>query len=265
MAIITLTTDLGIRDNYVASLKASILTQNEDVNIIDISHNIECFNINQATHVLKTCFKNFPKNTVHIITVDDELNSKNEHLLAFYNQQYFLCADNGFFNLFFDVFRPDKLFQITVDQKSDILTFPSKEILSIAACHLSRGGTPEIIGKEINDYNFDSTSIKPVIDKNSIRCIVIYIDNYGNVVTNIQKQLFQTTVGDKKFKIFHGSDNDSINKISQVYNDVSIAEKLAIFDMNDYLQIAINKGNASTLLGLKVFDIIRVEISQWKL
>ena len=113
MAIITLTTDLGIRDNYVASLKASILTQNKDVNIIDISHSVECFNINQATHVLKTCFKNFPKNTVHVITVDDELNSKNEHLLAFYNQQYFLCADNGFFNLFFDVFRPDKLFQIT--------------------------------------------------------------------------------------------------------------------------------------------------------
>ena len=261
MAIITLTTDLGIRDNYVASLKASILTQNEDVKIIDISHNIECFNINQATHVLKTCFKNFPKNTVHIITVDDELNSSNEHLLAFYNQQYFLCADNGFFNLFFDVFRPDKLFQITVDQKSDILTFASREILSIAACHLSRGGTPEIIGKEINNYNFDSTSIKPVIDKNSIRCTVIYIDNYGNVVTNIQKQLFQTTVGDQKFKIFHGSDSDSINKISQVYNDVSIAEKLAIFDMNDYLQIAINKGNASSLLGLKVFDIIRIEIS----
>ena len=261
MAIITLTTDLGIRDNYVASLKASILTQNEDVNIIDISHNIECFNINQATHVLKTCFKNFPKNTVHIITVDDELNSKNEHLLAFYNQQYFLCADNGFFNLFFDVFRPDKLFQITVDQMSDVLTFPSREILSIAACHLSRGGTPEIIGKEINNYNFDSTSIKPVIDKNSIRCTVIYIDNYGNVVTNIQKQLFQNTVTDKKFKIFHGSDTESINKISQVYNDVSIAEKLAIFDMNNYLQIAINKGNASSLLGLKVFDIIRIEIS----
>ena len=261
MAIITLTTDLGIRDNYVASLKASILTQNKDVNIIDISHNVECFNINQATHVLKTCFKNFPKNTVHIITVDDELNSKNEHLLAFYNQQYFLCADNGFFNLFFDVFRPDKLFQNTVDQKSDILTFASREILSIAACHLSRGWTPEIIGKEINNYNFDSTSIKPVIDKNSIRCTVIYIDNYGNVVTNIQKKLFQNTVGDKKFKIFHGSDTDSINKISQVYNDVSIAEKLAIFEMKDYLQIAINKGNASSLLGLKVFDIIRIEIS----
>lgn len=261
MAIITLTTDLGTRDNYVASLKASILTQNKDVNIIDISHNVECFNINQATHILKTCFKNFPKNTVHVITVDDELNSKNEHLLAFYNQQYFLCADNGFFNLFFDVFRPDKLFQITVDQKSDILTFASREVLSIVACHLSRGGTPEIIGKEINNYNFDSTSIKPVIDKNSIRCTVIYIDNYGNVVTNIQKKLFQNTVGDKKFKIFHGSDTDSINKISQVYNDVSIAEKLAIFDMNDYLQIAINKGNASSLLGLKVFDIIRIEIS----
>ena len=149
-------------------------------------------------------------------------------MLAFYNQQYFLCADNGFFNLFFDVFRPDKLFQITVDQKSDILTFASREVLSIAACHLSRGGTPEIIGKEINNYNFESTSIKPVIDKNSIRCTVIYIDNYGNVVTNIQKKLFQNTVGDKKFKIFHGSDTDSIIKISQVYNDVSIAEKLTI-------------------------------------
>ena len=61
MAIITLTTDLGIKDNYVASLKASILTQNEDVNIIDISHDIECFNINQATHVLKTCLKIFQK------------------------------------------------------------------------------------------------------------------------------------------------------------------------------------------------------------
>ena len=246
MAIITLTTDLGIKDNYVASLKATILTQNEDVNIIDISHNIESFNINQATHVVKTCFKNFPKNTIHIITVDDELNSKNEHLLAFYNQQYFLCADNGFFNLFFDVFRPDKLFQITVDQKSDILTFASREILSIAACHLSRGGTPEIIGKEINNYNFDSTSVKPVIDKNSIRCTVIYIDNYGNVVTNIQKQLFQATVGDKKFKIFHGSDTDSINKISQVYKDVSIAEKY-LWAGADHLSISTICMNPFTL------------------
>ena len=259
MPIITLTTDLGNKDNYVASLKASILSQLNDIKIVDISHSIECFNINQAVHVLKTCFKNFPKNTVHIVAVDDELDSTNEHMLAISHGHYFLCADNGFFSLFFDVFKPDKLFQINIDQKSDVMTFASREVLSIAACHICRGGTAEIIGTEVKNYNFNNQNLNPFIDKNSIKCTVIYIDNYGNVITNIQKKKFNEIIGDKKFKIFHGGDEESIEKLCTSYKDVPTAEKLAIFDMNNYLQIAINKGNASTLLGLQVYDTIRIE------
>ena len=99
MAIITLTTDLGAKDNYLGSVKGAIYSQLEDVKIVDITNTITSFNIQEAAFVLRNCYKDFPKGTVHIVSVDDELSAQNEHLAIEINGHYFIGADNGLFSL----------------------------------------------------------------------------------------------------------------------------------------------------------------------
>ncbi|MEE2931526.1 MAG: SAM-dependent chlorinase/fluorinase [Bacteroidota bacterium] len=259
MAIITLTTDLGNKDHYVASLKAVILSENPDVTIIDISHDIEPFNIQQASHVLKNCYQDFPQGSIHIIGVDDELSLENEHLAVELNGHFFIGADNGLFSLLLNELHPDKIVQLSITQKSNSLTFATKDILAIAACHIARGGTLEIIGKVIDQFHVKKQELKPVIEKDLIKGLVVHIDNYGNANTNISKSLFNQLKKDRDFTILFGREDEIIKKIRDKYKEVPIAEKLAIFNNNDMLQIAINQGRANKLLGLKFHNIIRIE------
>ena len=99
MQIITLTTDLGIKDSYIASVKGAIYSQLQDIVLVDITNNINPFNIQQAAFVLRNCYKDFPDGTIHIISVDDELSIENEHLLVKSNDHYFIGSDNGLFPL----------------------------------------------------------------------------------------------------------------------------------------------------------------------
>ena len=259
MAIITLTTDLGNKDHYVASLKALILSENPDATIIDISHNIEPFNIQQASYILRNCYQNFPKGSIHIIGVDDELSLNNEHVAVELNGHFFIGADNGLFSLLINEVRPDKIVQLNITQKTNVLTFPTKDILAIAACHIARGGTLEIIGKTVEDFDVKKQDLKPVIEKNLIKGLIVYVDNYGNANTNISKSLFNQEIKDREFIILFGREDEVIRKIRNKYKEVPIAEKLAIFNNNNMLQIAINQGRANKLLGLKFHDIIRIE------
>ena len=117
----------------------------------------------------------------------------------------------------------------------------------------------EIIGKPLKDFSNKKNILFPVIENNIIRGVVTYIDNYGNAITNIKKETFIKTIRDKEFNILFGRENDGIINISNKYKDVDLAEKLAIFNSNNFLQISINQGKASSLLGLKYFDVIRIE------
>ena len=111
MAIITLTTDLGTKDNYVALLKAALLTENPDIKIIDISHEIEPFNIQEAAYIIRNCYKEFPLGSIHIITVDDELSLDNEHVAVKVNGHFFISADNGIFSLLLTEIKPEEIVQ----------------------------------------------------------------------------------------------------------------------------------------------------------
>ena len=117
----------------------------------------------------------------------------------------------------------------------------------------------EIIGMPLLDFNTKKNILLPVIENNIIRGVVTYIDNYGNAITNIKKEVFINNIKDKEFNILFGRENDGIIKISNKYKDVVLAEKLALFNSNNFLQISINQGKASSLLGLKFFDVIRIE------
>ena len=259
MSIITLTTDLGTKDHYLASLKAAIYSQSEEVKIIDITHEINHFNILQAGLTVKNCFKYFPKNTIHIIAIDDELSIENDHVAVYAHGHYFIAADNGLFSIILDDFKADKIVSLNINQKTDFLTFASRDIFATAACHIARGGTLEIIGKEVDDFRVKKHVLNPVIESNIIKGIVTNIDNYGNAITNINLSTFENIRRSRHFSILFGREDEEIKKISTKYKEVEIAEKLAIFNSNNLLQISINQGNANSLLGLKFYDTIRVE------
>ena len=265
MPIITLTTDLGLKDHYVASVKGAILSQIPDINIVDITHNIDAFNISQTAYVIRNCYKNFPAGSIHILGVDAELSIDNSHLAVFAGGHYFIGTDNGTFPLLFDELKAEKIVQLNISQNTDSLTFPIKDVFVIAACHIARGGTLEIIGKEIAAFKEIKSELKPVtehdINTNNdiIKGAVVYIDTYGNTTTKISKDLFEQVRKGRDFVILFGRENERISKLREKYKDANKGEKLAIFSVNGMLEIAQNKGRATDLLGLKIHDYVRIE------
>ena len=107
MSIITLTTDFGTKDHFVAKIKAAIISDSPETNIVDISHKISPFNIMEAAYVIENSYKHFPEKTIHIIGVDSEKNPENKHLVVKLNQQYFICADNGIMSIVCNKLNPD--------------------------------------------------------------------------------------------------------------------------------------------------------------
>lgn len=257
MAIITLTTDLGIKDHYVGVLKGSLLQQCPDVTIVDITHQIPTYDILKAAFTIKNCYADFPKGTIHLVGVNPEITSTTPYLVAKHQDYYFIGADNGVFSLIFDE-KPDQLFELNIALNPDDLTFPTKDIFSKAACHLAKGGTLEMIGKPIENW-VEKAFFRAVSVGNIIKGMAIHIDHYGNIITNIDETFFKAFGEGREFTIeFRGGDYD-INTISQFYSDQAEGEKLALFSSSGLLEIAMNKGNASRLLGIKESDTIRVE------
>ncbi len=261
MAIITLTTDWGSKDHYLAGVKGSLLKAIPNANIIDISHEIPPFDTYQASFVIRNCYKSFPANTIHIIGVNSESSIETPHVVLRYDNQYFIGSDNGIFSLIFDD-EPSKIIEIDIIQDTDKFTFSTKDVFVKVAQHLADG-------KLIDDLGFPKDSLKklmsfePVIEnidegETAIIGKVIYLDRYENAIVNIRHELFESTGKGRPFTISFNSFSNAITKISTSYGDVAVSDMLALFDSNNLLEIAINQGNAGSLLGLKIDTKVRV-------
>src|SRR6476659_4964141 len=246
MAIITLTTDLGYKDFYQAALKGSILNTLPNVNIIDITHEIQAFNISRAAFILKNSFIYFPKGTVHLIGIDTVYIANNKYLALKYIDHFFVGSDNGIFSLIFDE-APQEIVEIDIMQDLKFLHFPLADIFVKAACHLANGGKLNQIGIPTEEIE-ERMNLHPVIDKNQIKGSVIFIDSFENVITNVTKDLFTRVQDGRKFTLSFKR-NETINQLSWHYDEVPDGEKLCLFGISDHLEIAINKGKASGLLG----------------
>jgi S-adenosyl-L-methionine hydrolase (adenosine-forming) len=259
MSIITLTTDLGNIDHYVATIKAAIFRQLPDTNIVDISHNVPPFNIRHAAFVVKNSYQEFPQGTIHIIGVNAESDSNAPHLAVYANGHYFIGAENGMFSLILDV-KPDKIVELNLSKDSDNQNFPTKDVFAKAACHISRGGTLELIGKVKSNFDAQTSNLEAWFDKNVIKGGVMHIDNYGNAITNIKQELFNRVAKERRFSIYVGNrEHYTITKIRRKYNQVELGEAVAIFISTKLLSISINQGSAAALMGLSLNDIIRIE------
>ena len=273
MSLITLTTDFGTKDHFVGAVKGAIYSELNDARIVDISHQISPFNITQTAYILKNAYKNFPKGSIHIVGVDSELSIENKHIALLLDEHYFICPDNGIISMIASEIKPEKMVEITI-HNAIVSSFNVLDIFVKVACHIARGGTLEVIGKRISDFK-QLKEVHPFIneEKNQIIGSVIYIDNYGNVISNITKKLFQQIGKGRSFevearsykfdKIFQKY-NEGIDYETPIENRQDDGKKLAIFNSANYLEIAIYKSNlktvggASTLLGLKYRDTITV-------
>ncbi len=257
MSIITLTTDLGLKDYYVAGIKGHILSQLPNATIVDVSHEIPPFNISVAAFCLKNCYQHFPEGSIHILGVSPEADEYTRHLIIKHKGHYFIGADNGMFSLLFDD-KPSEIFNLNIIPEEDRRTFPTKDVFVQAACHIGRGGTMELIGTRVEEIA-ERTNFQPVIEEDVIRGMAMYIDSYGNVTTNITKSLFQLVGKNRDFSIVFRRADYNIDELKFNYSEVPEGEKLALFSTNNHLEIAINKGNASKLFGIKLSDTIRIE------
>ncbi|MDB5152103.1 MAG: hypothetical protein JWR54_854 [Mucilaginibacter sp.] len=256
MAIITLTTDLGDKDIYQAALKGSILKLLPEVNIVDITHSVAAFNVQQAAFILKNSFYYFPDATVHLIGIDTVYKTDTKYLAVSYKNHYFVGSDNGIFSLMFDS-DPDEIVEINIMQDLKFLHFPLADIFVKAACHLASGGKLSEIGLPVTSIE-KKMNLQPVIEKNVIKGAVIYIDSFQNVITNITKEFFNKVQQGRRFVLYFKR-NETINQLSWHYNEVPEGEKLCLFGISDHLEIAINKGNASGLLGLNLGDSVIID------
>lgn len=274
MAIITLTTDFGLKDHFVAVLKGSIYSELPDAKIVDISHDIIPFNIQECAYILENTYKSFPKGTIHIVGVDSEATPENKHVAALINGHFFISANTGVIGLITSEMTPEKVVEINLPD-SIANSFPVLNVFVQVACHIARGGTLEIVGKPLNELK-DLREFSPRITEDGKKIVgsVIYIDNYGNVITNIRKNLFEAYRNGRDFELLVR--NHKIKKIYKAYNDFidytldknqrkGAGDLLAIFNSSDYIELAIFKSNlntvggASTLLGLDYRDTIIVD------
>ncbi|HOX77312.1 MAG TPA: SAM-dependent chlorinase/fluorinase [Bacteroidales bacterium] len=255
MPIITLTSDWGQRDYFLAAMKGKLMTLLPEASIVDISHEISPFNLKQASFVIRNSYPHFPKGTVHVLSVLTEMNNKTPHLAVQYDGQYFIAADNGIFSLIFDK-QPEKIIRLSVQASNGIKEKPARDRFIEAAVHLASGKPVEQLGEPLGEWR-EQLHFHPVVSGDVIRGVVIYVNRYENVITNITKDLVEKTGRGRNFIIeFRG---EIIKGIKHSYQEAPIGEIVALFGSTGHLEIAINQGNASSLLGLDINDPVRVE------
>lgn len=246
MAIITLTSDWGQADYYVAAVKGTIYSALPDATIVDITHNIEPWDIASAAFIIKNCYKTFPEGTIHIIAVETEESSNKPHIALKADGHYFIGTDNNIFSLILGD-TPYEAITIEVFQDSDFFTFTTRDRFVKVAAMIAKGLPFSEIGKPYPQIR-QCVTIQPTIDAGSIHGIITFIDSYENAVTNITKELFDKVRNGRNFEIKFGK--YSINKICQGYTEVKISNVVALFGTHGFLEIALNHGKAASLMGL---------------
>ncbi len=260
MPLLTLTSDIGHQDFLIGAVKGQLLQSNGNFTLVDISHNLSPFNYPQAAYVCRNAIKNFQAGTFHLVLVN-LFDEKPEHLLlAEHNGQFIGCADNGLLTMILEEI-PQKVVALTLDKTQQKNTIYCTSVFAKAFTDLSNGKKIEETGDAEISIRVKNP-LRPMLGNDYIEGQIIFIDNFENVIVNINKVEFEEQRKGRSFKIVFKRD-EVIDKISETYADVNEGEKLALFNSAGYLEIAINKGNAAGLLGLQSFAEKQLQQSQY--
>jgi len=253
MAILTLTTDYGSSDYYQAALKGALYRLCPQSTVVDISHQVNPFDIVNAAYLLKNSHKSFPLGSIHIVCVDNGQLQGQDFLLLEEKGQYFIGRDNGVFSLVFE----ERLGSAIRLNTKNIQPFVLNNYLGRIAKHVIDKKPLEELGEKITSIR-EVLTIQPVISPNEIRASIAHIDHYGNAITNLHQTLFESIWEHRSFNIFLKK-GEELNTISNNFDNAPIGELVAKFNDSGYLIVGINMGNAASLLSLKKDDIIQIE------
>ncbi len=249
MALVTFMSDYGWEDHYVAAVKAAMLAVNPSLNIVDISHNIRPFDIGHGAYVLNSVFRDFPKDSVHLVCLDTASSESSRLLAVKLEDHYFVGFDSGLFSLLSEM--PATCVDLNGIQKVET-TFPGKDVLAPAAANIASGKNIHDMGTTVDNLQrLFSRKVKAT--KREIVGNVIRVDKYGNLITNIEKKEYETIqklIGNAPIEVQVG--RESFHEFHQNYHEVDSGNCFLIWNSKGLLQIGINKGNAAELLGLKL-------------
>jgi S-adenosylmethionine hydrolase len=252
MPVITLTTEWKPDDIYYGIIKGKLSSMCPGTIIIDNAGNIPAFNISRASFIIRNTYNNYPKGSIHIICVHSEASKDQDHLIVRARDHFFIGTDNGIFNLILNS-DPDEVVRIDHNGTSDEL-----EVFAKAASDLVAGKKPSSLGKSVNTLS-ERIPLRATIDKDVIIGSIIFIDSYGNAISNITREVFYRVFENKTYRILIQSNKNYTNQISLKYSDVPVGEMLARFNQLDLLEISINGADVSELLSLSVGSVLRVD------
>ncbi len=251
MPVITLTTEWKPDDFYYGIIKGKLSTLCPGAIIVDNAGSIPAFDISRASFIIRNTYNNYPGGSIHIICVHSEENRERGHLIVSYRDHYFIGTDNGIFNLILND-DPDEVVKI------DHTVTDELEVFARAASELFSGKKPSDLGISVKSL-MEKLPLRATIDKDVIIGSILFIDSYGNVISNITREVFYRVFEKKDYKILIQSNRNYTSKISSRYNDVPVGELLAKFNQLELLELSINGANISELLGISVGSVVRVD------
>lgn len=251
MPIVSLITDFGISDYFVADLKASILTQYADTQFVDVSHQIASHDIMQAAYFLKNVSTSFPRGTIHIVAVYNYYEPKSTFIAFEREGHYYLGPNNGVFSLVFDDLDDQQIREIDFGDNQSLV-----QIYAHAVALISNNISLSEIGPVLKEFH-QKLPISPVITPSQIRATILHIDHYNNAVINITQDQFEQVRSGRRYEIYY-KQTDPITTISNHYGEVPVGEVLALFDSTGYLVIAMNMDRASDHLNLIKNETIQI-------
>jgi len=246
-SVITLTTDFGTRDGYVAQMKGVILAINPEARIVDVTHDIESFNIIEAALVLKGLSEYFPAGTSHVAVVDPGVGSHRRGIVMRLNERFYVGPDNGLFSL---VLKQSSSREVCEISNSKLLsrephpTFHGRDVFAPVAAHLSLGIAFDGLGPVVEDPVVFHVPV-PVETETGIEGEVIYIDRFGNLTSNIEAGMLSRSVDSVRIA------GRKIKGIKKFFSEVPAGSLVALINSFGFLEMAVNVGNASLDLGVE--------------
>lgn len=262
MTLIGILSDFGLRDSYVAQMKAAILTICPSVTIVDISHEVEKYNIQQGMFVLASAIPCFPAGAIFLAIVDPGVGGARRPLLFETQKSELVGPDNGLLALAAEKEGIVNVYHLTKSQyfaDNVSLTFQGRDIFAHVAGHLANGVSPSMMGPRIHNYVRSGFS-SPKIRKSEIQGVVVHVDSFGNIVTNIDARLMerQKMAFGSRIRLRIGIGAREIT-YCKTYSDAGLGELLATIGGYGFLELAVNKGSAARLIALDVGDAIIIQ------
>lgn len=251
-SILTLTSDFGTRDSYVAAMTGVILSIAPSVRLVNISHEIAPQDVMEAAHVLSSATRYYPDGTVHLVVVDPEVGTDRRGIAIEYGNQIFVGPDNGLFSLLTRGVRPENIVELNRPKfwrtNEPSVTFHGRDIFAAVAAHLASGARLQDVGSPLSEMKTLHWAL-PISDSQGIQGWVVHVDGFGNCITNIERVQFEDLQQSRAFKCYVG--NAILGLKLETYADTEPGDTLVLFNSDDFLEVAINRGNAANMLDIK--------------